>query len=536
MKKKSNFLLLSSSRYLPLLYSRRVSQLLFFGIFVFLFIRTDYRGSDQLEYAVNILFRLDPFLAAVTMAAAGTIIALMLPAVVVLILALIFGRSFCGWVCPMGTLLDGCNHVMPTNLKGRETLYPRAGRIIFWVVLVLAFFGFHMAGYVDPFAILVRGLAQTFYPIFHGMTETFFTWTYTSAPAFVNGVTEPVYAWMKDVVLPAERKYFQLVSLSFVILIVVLLLEMAQKRFFCRNICPLGAMLGMVSRRGLQRVGGGSDQCGKCRICASLCRMGAIDEERRVDMSTCNLCVECAVKCPRQVIGFSFYGIRQAPLSTSLSRRHFFGIMVAGVLLPSLKGADVLAKSDDPFLIRPPGALPEAEFLGRCVRCGECLQVCIGNALQPVLLEAGLDGIFSPKLVARTGYCEFNCTLCGQVCPTGAISVLTLAQKHHFKIGNAWFDRDRCLPYAKGIPCIVCEEHCPTAEKAIRFRMAEVYTSDGAPAMVKQPYVVDDLCIGCGICETKCPLPGRSAIIVTNANEDRNPGKKLPSATVLPYG
>jgi MauM/NapG family ferredoxin protein len=264
--------------------------------------------------------------------------------------------------------------------------------------------------------------------------------------------------------------------------------------------------------------------------------MGAIDENRRIDMSTCNLCGECAVKCPRQIIGFTYGGIRQGPLPTSLSRRHFLGAVAAGVMLPSLKGADVLARKDDPLLIRPPGALPEKEFLGRCVRCGECLQVCIGNALQPAFLEAGLDGIFTPKLVARTGYCEFNCTLCGQVCPTGAISVLTKAEKHRVKIGNAWFDRNRCLPYAKGIPCIVCEEHCPTAEKAIRFRMAEVYTADGTLVTVKQPYVDDDLCIGCGICENKCPLPGHSAIIVTNANEDRNPGKKLPSAAALPYG
>ncbi|MEE4243513.1 MAG: 4Fe-4S binding protein, partial [Desulfopila sp.] len=317
MKNTGIFFYLSERRFPPLLYWRRLSQILFFGVFVFLFIRTDYSGSDHIEYAVNILFRLDPFLAAVTMAAAGAVIALMLPALLVLGLALVFGRSFCGWACPMGTLLDGCDHLLPTNLKGRKTLFPRAGRIIFWLVLLLAFLGFHAAGYVDPFAILVRGLAQTFYPLFHGLTETFFTWTYTSAPSYVNSVTEPLYAWMKDFLLPAERKYFELVSLSFVVLVLIFLLEMAQKRFFCRNICPLGAMLGMVSRRGLQRVRGGSEQCGQCRICASLCRMGAIDENRRIDMSTCNLCGECAVKCPRQIIGFTYGGVRQGPLPTS---------------------------------------------------------------------------------------------------------------------------------------------------------------------------------------------------------------------------
>lgn len=152
------------------------------------------------------------------------------------------------------------------------------------------------------------------------------------------------------------------------------------------------------------------------------------------------------------------------------------------------------------------------------------------------MLEGGLDSIFTPKLVARTGYCEFNCTLCGQVCPTGALRKLTLTEKHQLKIGNAWFDKDRCLPWAKGIPCMVCEEHCPTPEKAIRFRQGETVNTKGERVMVKQPYIVDELCIGCGICEYKCPLPGRSAVIVTSANEDRDPTKRLPEGFSLPYG
>ena len=112
------------------------------------------------------------------------------------------------------------------------------------------------------------------------------------------------------------------------------------------------------------------------------------------------------------------------------------------------------------------------------------------------------------------------------------------------KIGNAWFDKNRCLPWAKGIACIVCEEHCPTPEKAIRlairFRIAEVLNANGELVTVKQPYIIDDLCIGCGICEYKWPLPGKSAVLITSTNEDRNPQKKLPDPgagpTANPYG
>jgi ferredoxin len=183
-----------------------------------------------------------------------------------------------------------------------------------------------------------------------------------------------------------------------------------------------------------------------------------------------------------------------------------------------------LARFADPLLIRPPGALDEAEFLSRCVRCGECMKVCIGNALHAAWLEAGFEGMFSPRVIGRIGYCEYNCTLCGQVCPTNAIRRLSLAQKHATVIGRAYFDKNRCLPYAEGIPCIVCEEHCPTPDKAIKFREAEVVNKQGKTIRLRQPYVIGELCIGCAICETKCPVEGRAAVMVTAEGESRRIG------------
>jgi formate hydrogenlyase subunit 6/NADH:ubiquinone oxidoreductase subunit I len=156
------------------------------------------------------------------------------------------------------------------------------------------------------------------------------------------------------------------------------------------------------------------------------------------------------------------------------------------------------------------------------------MKVCIGNALHPTFLQAGLEGMFSPQLIARLGYCEFNCTLCGQVCPTGAIRKLNLPDKHTWKIGHAFFDRDRCLPYAKGIPCMVCEEHCPTPDKAIKFRPQQVVNSRGETVTVLQPFVLDELCIGCGICENKCPLPGLAAVRLTGEGAARQAGQTLP--------
>lgn len=510
---------------------RRLSQALFLLVFFFLFIKTDYTGSDQLEYAVNILFRIDPLLAACVMLAVKGVVALMLPALALIGLSVILGRFFCGWVCPMGALIDLCRPLVRLRTGQKDTLHPRLPYLILIFVLAGAFFGLPVAGYIDPFSILVRGLAIGAYPAFNQAVTGFFTFTYQEAPDFVNSVTEPVYSFLKATILPFDRKYYTLVYFSTAILLAVFVLEMIQRRFFCRNLCPLGGLLGLTAACGVFRGHGGNDDCKACRACRTVCRMGAIDEDRRIAMAGCILCMDCRDKCPRGLIGFDFSApaaLRPAPVS--LSRRAIITSLAGAALLPMFSGVRSMARTPDPFLIRPPGALPEPEFLDRCVRCGECMKVCIGNALHPALLESGLEGMFSPRLIARIGYCEYNCTLCGQVCPTGAIRELEMAEKHSLKIGHAFFDTTLCLPYAKGIPCIVCEEHCPTPEKAIRFREAAVLNDRGETVMVRQPYVVDSLCIGCGICENKCPLPDRPAVYVTSAGEARNPEHALPAS------
>ena len=126
-----------------------------------------------------------------------------------------------------------------------------------------------------------------------------------------------------------------------------------------------------------------------------------------------------------------------------------------------------------------------------------------------------------PVLIPRLGYCEYNCTLCGQVCPTGAIPRLSPEEKRKSVIGTAVFDRNLCLPYAKKVNCLVCEEHCPVPDKAIRFELVTDINYEGKRVVLKKPYVVDELCTGCGICENKCPLEGRSAIEVFSRRNRR---------------
>lgn len=213
----------------------------------------------------------------------------------------------------------------------------------------------------------------------------------------------------------------------------------------------------------------------------------------------------------------------------NLGRRAVLLAAAAGAGGASLAriGATEGRQDFSPSLIRPPGSVPEGDFLSRCVRCGECMRVCPTNALQPAFDEGGLTGLWTPVLKMKSGYCEYECSLCSQVCPTHAIEILTLERKKTIRIGTAFFDKNRCLPYASARTCIVCEEHCPTPKKAIWLEETTVLGADGARVAVKQPHVDLDLCTGCGVCENKCPIADQRGVHVTSVGESRHPKNQI---------
>jgi len=155
------------------------------------------------------------------------------------------------------------------------------------------------------------------------------------------------------------------------------------------------------------------------------------------------------------------------------------------------------------------------------------MKVCPTNALQPALSEAGPEGIWTPVLVPKIGYCEYYCSLCSQVCPTGAIQELTVEQKVQVRIGTAWINKSRCIPWVSGDSCIVCEEHCPVSPKAIKLVKTEVKLPDGTIKTPLAPFIDTSECIGCGICENKCPVVDEPAIYVTSVGETRSEKNKL---------
>jgi formate hydrogenlyase subunit 6/NADH:ubiquinone oxidoreductase subunit I len=187
-------------------------------------------------------------------------------------------------------------------------------------------------------------------------------------------------------------------------------------------------------------------------------------------------------------------------------------------------------------VIRPPGSVPEDEFLRRCIKCDQCIRVCPTNVLQPSLFESGVEGLWTPIMISKMGWCELNCTLCSQVCPTGAIREISIAEKLGIgpfegkgpvKTGTAFYNQGRCLPWAMDTSCVVCEEVCPVSPKAIFTRNVEITDRWGATIQLKRPYIDPVKCIGCGICEHECPVKDDPAVYVTAIGESRSKDRSL---------
>jgi len=339
----------------------------------------------------------------------------------------------------------------------------------------------------------------------------------------LNIATEPVYSFLKRSVLDFNVIIFTGHITIFIFFLFIIGLSVFARRFWCRSLCPLGAIYALTSSKALFSRVVNPEKCTSCLKCQQECRMDAIyDEGLGVKQNECILCFDCIRSCEYDAIEFRFsLPFRKKtdipePVKSSngLPRKEFIaGIFSSMILLPVFK-LNAGWKKDHEFIIRPPGALPENEFLDRCIRCSECMKICPTNALHPCLTEAGIEASFTPRLIPKMGYCEKNCILCSTICPTDALRKIKIADKETEIIGTAYIITDLCIPYTENRNCLVCEEMCPTKTKAIKLIEKTVTNEEGKKLKIKQPYVIENLCIGCGICENKCPIAGAAAIRV----------------------
>lgn len=504
-----------------MLTARRISQLVFFFFFIYLFILAAFPYESAIPS--DLFLRFSPLVALTTLLATKAFIATMVFGFVLLALSIFLGRYFCGWICPLGTSIDLADRLI--KLKKRKPQPNRRLRnwkfSILIVVFVAALFSVQLIWFFDPIVIITRTFTTTIYPLFTYLLTSVFD-------IFLNiGIFEDtLYSWfdfLRATILPLEQLFFQLSVLFLLMFSAILLLGFIARRYWCRYLCPLGALFGFFSTVRLTKGISTSDKCTDCGLCKRECKMDAINDDfRSHSRAECIECMSCVAVCPVDAISYSLKPTF-SPQKTDVSRRRFVfssltGIAVLGAVktgFPNIVSAQQV--------LRPPGALPEEEFIDRCVRCQECVKICssTGACLQPAWLESGWEGIWSPMVNVRHGYCEYNCNLCGQVCPTGAIHSLELEAKKKMRMGTAYFDKSRCIPWYRGEDCLVCEEHCPVPDKAIKFDVREARKPDGTLRVVKFPYVDETLCIGCGICATKCPVEGPGGIFLTNAMEER---------------
>jgi ferredoxin len=495
--------------------SARISQLLFLILFLILFLMTEYRGSDRIGVAVNSFFRADPLTAVSTLLAVKGWVPLLLPGLLLIAFTALLGRFFCGWICPLGTILD----LVTGKIRKTAPLHWLKGNLKYWLLLpllVASLFNLNLAGLLDPIAILVRALTFFVHPLIGETARSGWVGLYHIV-GDRRDFLDPGYRLLKEYLLPFRETLYPLAFLSAIIFIAVIWLERYETRNWCRNLCPLGTLLGLVARFSpFSRKP--VSLCPDCRFCVDLCPT-SFDRDI-LQKEECILCMECQLHCPNMRVSFRPSGFSIANGRPVMERRVFIGGLVGGFLIARL------FRFRDPSLqtrlLRPPGVRIETEFLEKCVRCGECMKVCLRSALYPAFSQAGIEGLYTPLLMPRLGYCEYNCTLCGQVCPSGAIPDLPPEQKKLEVIGKAVFDKNNCIPFAKRMDCIVCEEHCPIPQKAIRVEKVAMTTSTGQQVKVRLPYVVDELCNGCGICENVCPLEGKSGIEVF-AIKDKTP-------------
>ncbi len=495
--------------------ARIISQTIFFLIFLFLFVFSRSSTANGLYKDISKIFYIDPLVAISVFLSTHSLNLLFLLSIITILLTVITGRSFCGWICPLGALNDIAGKL---SKKRKEVIKISNLKIKYYILiflLVLALFGVNLSGFMDPLSLIVRSFTVIFYPAFNLIIHSIYA-IFSSQP----DPQSQVYSFLKTYLIENQGLYFYQSVFIGMIFIFILFMNLISKRFWCRYLCPLGALLGLIGRYAPLKKN--FEECSECGICSVNCNGGAIPAGKDINaQSECILCMNCNTLCPENKISFGFTK-KISSVGIDIGKRESLISAGAAVIAYPLFRSSVINSPlfSLPSLIRPPGAVSEDLFLKRCVKCGACMKVCITNGLQPLLFEAGLEGMWTPHLVPRIGYCEYNCNLCSQVCPTDAIMPITIDEKRKIKIGTAHIDKDRCIAYSEAKGCLVCEEVCPVPEKAIKIENIQVQINNNIKN-VKGPRVVSSLCIGCGICEKNCPVKDSPAIYVTPEGESR---------------
>jgi polyferredoxin len=453
--------------------------------------------------------------------------------IAVILLTLLFGRVYCAMLCPLGVLMDlaaklagrsGRNRRLPFR-HGKS--WPRALTVTICAAGLLAGTALPL-GFLDPYSVFGKIISATLRPALAWMNHLLAS-TQLIYPVDVSPV-----AWIS-------------VGVATGLLAMVLVAAVYRGRLWCNTVCPVGAVLGFLSKHALFRLRISDDACVACSMCERVCPAQCIDfKNHSIDHSRCVMCLDCVTSCKRSGIHLKFLGrdlsqkdpvaavgitqtfdesidtscLGKRPLP-STSRRLF---IASAITIPAValaenggrhrKGGGCRGESDcdlnqhntQPVL--PPGARSLARFQSLCTGCQLCVANCPDQVLRPSITRHGLAGFLQPFQDFDFAFCSYNCSDCSQICPTGAIQPVTIEERRTIRTGKAVFFKCRCVVKTEGTTCGACSEHCPT--QAVHM----VPWKNGLTI----PELDPDLCIGCGGCEFICPVRPDKAIIVNGLN------------------
>jgi len=436
----------------------------------------------------------------------------------ILFLTVLFGRFYCSSLCPLGTAQDAASFF--GHRKGRGfsyspgILYLRALSLAA-VVIAFAAGASPLAGFLDPYSLTARFLQYALVPLFDLSKNLL-------APLARNF---DLY-WLNDF---GGFSIWATVAAAATVPF-ILALAFFRGRVFCNSLCPVGAVLGPLNGIALFQVRFDAKTCVSCGACARVCKAECLDTtRRRLDASRCVSCFSCLATCPTGSLTYSRkLWAKESDIDPTAvpdpARRKFLkktgssgaGVALALVSAPVARAAQSLAPNLQPLApAAPPGAVSLVRFLSSCTACGLCVSKCPSGVLRPSIVKYGPRGFLMPYLDYDASYCQYDCTLCTDLCPTGALKKLTLDDKRLVQMGTAALVTEKCIVFTKKTACGACAEHCPTGS----VRMIP------APTGIPEPAFDSAICVGCGACHHICPAEPDKSITVTGKSVQ---GKALP--------
>ena len=436
------------------------------------------------------------------------VLALNVGVIVVLVaLTLLFGRVYCSVICPLGVMQDVISWFAGRRKKNRFSYSPaknwlRYAVLAVFVATLVAGFG-AVALLVAPYSAFGRIAQNLFSPI----------WKWGNNLLAYIAERVDSYAFYSTEVVVGSWATFAVAAAT---LIIVGILAWRNGRTYCNTICPVGTVLGVLSRFSLFKPVIDTEKCIDCKLCARKCKAACIDtKNHEIDYSRCVVCMDCLESCSKGAIKYTIRKSSSKPAPADTSRRNF--IVSAGLLAASAAKAQemkldggyaTIIDKEKPFKNRaltPPGSLSARNMAAHCTGCQLCVAVCPTQVLRP---SADLTTFMQPEMSYEKGYCRPECNKCSQVCPTGAINPITVEEKSSIQVGHAEWNRKNCIVLTDDVDCGNCERHCPTG--AITMILSDYRDLKSR----KIPSINKHLCIGCGACENLCPSRPFSAIYV----------------------